>query len=182
MKKMPIFAGLTCALALSGCSTLDNMMSDGFSQSELPAAIQVPAGNSVAMIGTVENGNVAWVCAQQDNGRYGWKFAGPSANLMDASGEQLGSYYGPPATWESVDGSKVTGKQLATAPAGEGNIPMQLVKANPAMGQGAMSGVTYIQRINLNGGKAPAGGCTAMAEGRRYISGYTADYVFWKAM
>jgi hypothetical protein len=60
-----------------------------------------------------------------------------------------------------MDGSKLTATQVAVAPNGSGNIPSQLVKANPAMGSGAMSGVTYIQRVDTRGGVAPAMACAA---------------------
>ncbi|MFX5142152.1 DUF3455 domain-containing protein, partial [Acinetobacter baumannii] len=80
-----------------------------------------------------------------------WVFAGPNAVLNDRNGRAVGKYYGPPATWEATDGSKLTATQLAVAPAGDGNLPYQLVKANPAMGNGALTGVTYIQRVALKG-------------------------------
>jgi len=35
-----------------------------------------------------------------------------------------------------MDGSKLTATQVAVAPNGTGNIPLQLVKANPAMSGG----------------------------------------------
>ena len=35
-----------------------------------------------------------------------WVFVGPDAKLMDRSGKQVGKYYGPPATWEGMDGVK----------------------------------------------------------------------------
>ena len=44
-------------------------------------------------------------------------------------------------------------------PASAGNIPLQLVKANPATGNGAMTGVTFIQRVATKGGVAPATAC-----------------------
>jgi hypothetical protein len=67
------------------------------------------------------------------------------------------------------------------APAGTGNLPYQLVKANPAMGSGAMTGVTYIQRVALAGGVAPASGCSVNTKGQRQTVQYQADYIFWKA-
>jgi hypothetical protein len=73
----------------------------------------------------------------------------------------------------------VTGKQVAVAPAGAGNIPLQLVKAEPAMGSGAMTGVSYIQRVNTKGGVAPANVCDAGAKGKRQTVAYEADYVFY---
>ena len=96
-------------------------------------------------------------------GQFEWAFVGPVATLYDADQKMVGKYYGGP-TWEAADGSKVTGKQVGMAPGGMGNIPLQLVKADPAMGSGAMQGVAYIQRLNTQGGAAPATGCDAMAK------------------
>jgi hypothetical protein len=88
-------------------------------------------------------------------------FVGPDAKLMDRSGKQVGKYYGPPATWEGMDGVKLTATQVAVAPAAAGNIPLQLVKANAASGNGMVSGTTYIQRVATRGGVAPAMPCAA---------------------
>jgi len=56
-----------------------------------------------------------------------------------------------------------------------------LVKANPAMGKGAMTGVAYIQRTALKGGVAPQAPCTNATLGQRSQVSYQADYIFWKA-
>lgn len=92
----------------------------------------------------------------------------------------VGSYHGGP-TWQSNDGSKVTGKQLAVSPAPTpGNIPLQLVQAVPSSGEGEMAGVTYIQRLNTVGGVAPADVCDESAVGSQSRVKYQADYVFYK--
>lgn len=80
------------------------------------------------------------------------------------------------------DGSKLTATQLAVAPSGAGNLPYQLVKANPASGSGALVGVTYIQRVALKGGVAPAAECNTGKRGQRETVVYQADYLFWKAL
>ena len=151
-------------------------------QDSLPEAIKVPAGNRVAME-TVGVGEITYECRDKANvpGMTEWIFVGPNAMLSDRSGKQVGKYYGPPATWEAMDGSKVTDTQLAVAPAGAGNLPYQLVKANPAMGSGAMTGVTHIQRVALKGGAAPASVCEAGNKGMKQVVKYQADYIFWKA-
>ena len=113
--------------------------------------------------------------------QFEWVFVGPDAKLNDRNGKQVGKYYGPPATWESMDGSKLTGAQVAVAPSAAGNIPYQLVKANPVMGSGAMTGVTYIQRVKTMGGVAPAMACAASNMGSKQIVKYQADYIFYKA-
>lgn len=153
-----------------------------FSQDNLPAAVKVPAGNKVAME-TVGVGQITYECrAKKDTAdQFEWVFAGPDAKLLDRSGKQVGKYFGPPATWEAMDGSKFTGTQLGVAPGGTGNIPFQLVKANPAMGSGAMTDVTFVQRSATKGGVAPALACAAGNAGAKEIVQYQADYVFYKA-
>ena len=174
-----------CAAALSACAGMSSSpgsMATPFVQDGLPDAVKVPAGNRVALE-TVGVGEITYECRAKADmpGAFEWVFVGPQAELMSRGGARLGTYYGPPATWASTDGSKITGTQVAIAPAGAGNIPSQLVKANPAMGAGAMSGVTYIQRVATQGGVAPASACDASAAGRKEIVKYRGDYVFWKA-
>jgi hypothetical protein len=105
----------------------------------------------------------------------------PMATLQTRDGRAVGRYFGPPATWALQDGSSLTGTQLAVAPAAAGSIPLQLVKANPAMGSGALVGVTHIQRVQTRGGVAPALPCGAAEKGQRQVVPYQADYIFWKA-
>jgi Protein of unknown function (DUF3455) len=159
------------------------MMAASYDQSALPDAVKAPTGNKVAME-TVGVGQITYECRDKKDmaGQYEWAFVGPDAALNDRSGKKIGKYFGPPATWESMDGSKLTGAQVAVAPAGAGNIPSQLVKANPAMGEGAMTGVTYIQRVATKGGVAPAMACDAGSKGKKEIVNYQADYIFYKAM
>ena len=171
----------TAAIALTACASNMGAPAMPFSQASLPAAVQVPAGHKVAME-TVGVGQITYECrAKKDMAGHEWVFVGPDAKLMSRSGKQVGKYYGPPATWESNDGSKLTATQLAVAPAAAGSIPLQLVKANPAMGMGAMQGVTYIQRVATQGGVAPASVCGAMTAGQKQVVKYTADYIFWRA-
>lgn len=173
---------LVCAaVLLSACGSMDSKSSQ-YSQDGLPDAVKVPAGNKVALE-TVGAGEITYECRDKANtvGQMEWVFVGPMAALNDRSGKQVGTYYGPPATWQSTDGSRVTGTQVAVAPAGAGNIPYQLVKANPAVGAGSMNGVTYIQRVALKGGVAPSSECSAATKGKRETVKYQADYIFWKA-
>jgi len=169
---------------IAACGSMSPMMPT-YSQAGLPAAVQVPAGNKVALE-TVGAGDITYQCSAKKDmaGQFEWVFVGPDAKLMDRSGKQVGKYYGPPATWEAMDGSKLTAVQIAVAPntAMAGSIPLQLVKGNPAMGSGAMQGVTYIQRVDTRGGVAPAAPCTAGNLGAKQFVKYQADYIFYKAM
>lgn len=168
---------------LSACAgtPMSASMPAPYSQAALPPAVQVPAGHVVAME-TVGAGDITYECRDKpaSMGQYEWVFVGPSAELRDRRGRVVGRYFGPPATWAATDGSAVTGAQVAVAPAAAGSIPLQLVKANPATGQGAMSGLSYVQRVSTQGGVAPAAACDAAARGRREVVKYQADYIFWR--
>ena len=151
MKKLSMIAA---AVTLSACVSAPMMMKDD--NAALPEAVRVPAGQKV-MMSTTGVGEITYECREK---------------------KAVGKYYAGP-TWEANDGSKVTGKQLAVSPAAPGNIPLQLVKTEPAMGAGAMTGVSYIQRLNTKGGVAPAMACDAMSKGKRQQVAYEADYVFY---
>ena len=165
MKFAPLFAAVAAASAFA----------------QAPAEVTPPAGNK-AVLTLVGAGDLTYECkAVADKpGTFAWTFAGPNAKLLDANKKEVGKYYGGP-TWESNDGSKVTGKQLAVAPGAAGSIPLQLVQANPSTGKGAMSDVTYIQRLKTVGGVAPATpACAAANVGAKTTVPYQADYVFFK--
>ena len=165
MKFAPLFAAVAAASAFA----------------QAPAEVTPPAGNK-AVLTLVGAGDLTYECkAVADKpGTFAWTFAGPNAKLLDANKKEVGKYYGGP-TWESNDGSKVTGKQLAVAPGAAGSIPLQLVQANPATGKGAMTDVTYIQRLKTVGGVAPATpACAAANVGAKTTVPYQADYVFCK--
>jgi hypothetical protein len=179
--RLTLIAATASTMFLSACSTMpgaSNAMT--YSQASLPATVQVPAGHKVAME-VVATGELTYECRDKAGtpGATEWFFVGPKATLADRAGKQVGTYYGPPATWEGKDGSKVSGTQVAVAPSGAGNIPYQLVKANP--GTGMMMGVTYIQRVALKGGAAPATGCAMETKGAKVVVPYQGDYIFYKA-
>jgi hypothetical protein len=174
MNKTFTLLACTAAVALTACSTTSMKTPDA------PAAVTVPAGNKVVM-STVGIGQLTYECRVKANmaGTYEWVLAGPDAVLYDGDKKQVGKYYAGP-TWESMDGSKVTGKQLAVSP-NPGSIPLQLVQANPATGNGAMTGITYIQRLDTKGGVAPTTPCGGSNVSEKQLVKYQADYVFYKA-
>ena len=173
---------LLAALGLSACAGMAPM-APVFSQDKLPDAVKVPAGHRVALE-TVGVGEITYECRAKANaaGMFEWVFVGPRADLNSRAGTKLGRYFGPPATWASDDGSSITGTQVAVAPGMSGSIPLQLVKANPATGSGAMTGVSHVQRLATVGGVAPASACDTSTVGRKEVVKYQADYIFWKAL
>ncbi|KQW34284.1 DUF3455 domain-containing protein [Rhizobacter sp. Root404] len=168
---------IAAAAVLGACATSPMMMK--VDNAALPEAVRVPAGQKLMMT-TSATGEITYECREKKDtaGAHEWAFVGPVATLYGADKKMVGKYYAGP-TWEAADGSKVTGKQVAVAPAKPGSIPLQLVKADPAMGAGAMTGVSYIQRLNTKGGVAPAMACDAMGKGKRQVVAYEADYVFY---
>ena len=180
----PTFATLAATALLSACSMspMSPMtMGPKVDNAALPEAVRVPAGQNLRMVATGV-GEITYECREKAAaaGQYEWAFVGPVATLYSADRKNVGKYYAGP-TWEASDGSKVTGKQLAVSPATPGSIPLQLVKTDPAMGSGAMTGVTYIQRLNTKGGVAPSMACDAASKGRRQQVAYEADYAFYGA-
>jgi hypothetical protein len=187
-RRIPVLRKSLSLLAIATASAFaaTAALADGhasFNQSSLPDAVKVPAGHKVSLE-TVGVGEITYECRDKKDapGQMEWAFVGPSAVLKDRKGATIGAYYGPPATWRSADGSEVTATQIAVSPASAGNIPLQLVKANPAKGNGAMMGVTYIQRVATKGGVAPAMACDTASKGKKEIVKYQADYIIYKAM
>ena len=174
MKKLTMIAA---AIALSACASAPMMMK--IDNAALPEPVRVPAGQKL-MMSTTGVGEITYECREKKDmaGAHEWAFVAPVATLYSGDKKAVGKYYAGP-TWEANDGSKVTGKQLAVAPATPGSIPLQLVKTDPAMGAGAMTGVSYIQRLNTKGGVAPAMACDATSKGKRQQVAYEADYVFY---
>jgi hypothetical protein len=184
-----VLTGLCAFSLISGCASTiphGHMSHTTFSQSTLPEAVKVPDGHKV-VLETIGIGEITYECKAKaataitptNGSAFEWVFVGPQAKLNARDGKTIGKYFGPPATWESMDGSKITGAQLAVAPAAVGSIPLQLVKANPAQGTGQMVGVSYIQRVATQGGVAPVSACDASRLGAKNIVPYQADYIFW---
>ena len=96
-------------------------------QTGVPDAVKVPSGYKVALE-TVGVGEITYECRDKAEapGQAEWAFVGPRAVLNDRKGKPVGDYFGPPATWQAKDGSKITGTQLAIAPAAKGDLPYQL--------------------------------------------------------
>lgn len=142
---------------------------------QVPDAVKAPSGKEAM---TLKGAGVLNYECKSADGKAAWSFV-PDARLTDKAGKEVGKYYGGP-TWELMDGSKITGKQLATSPGAAGAIPLQLVETAPAMGKGMLEGVVYIQRLNTVGGVAPPETCDAMNVGTKRAVPYSADYVFFK--
>jgi hypothetical protein len=105
-----------------------------------------------------------------------WSFVAPQANLYNQGGEVVAIHYKGP-TWQWLeDGSTVVGAKLAAFTPDPTAIPWLLLGAQSHAGEGRMTKVSYVQRLDTVGGNAPAGGCSAGATAN---VPYTATYYFY---
>ena len=117
-------------------------------------------------------------CAEKD-GKWGWQFKAPEAKLFDETrANEVGKHYGGP-TWEANDGSKVKGTVKSRQDAPAGNIPWLLLTTTTD-GLGRFAGVTFVQRVNTEGGIAPKKGCDKSMNGMTERVNYKADYFFYR--
>jgi hypothetical protein len=109
---------------------------------------------------------------------FAWSFVAPDATLSD--GARTTARLASPNLIESAsDRGSVSGLVRASQQAGN-NLPWTLMRAQPIGDAGLFTGVTSIQRVNTNGGMAPATGCNADSVGSEARVAYSADYYFYK--
>ena len=98
----------------------------------------------------------------------------PVATLI-LDGKTVGFHSDGPI-WQHIDGSSVQAKMVSAAPGATfGDIPWLKLEATEHRGEGVMSRVAMIQRINTKGG-AMQGACETVGAYRSVP--YSADYVF----
>ena len=148
----------------------------------LPANLAVPDQN-VRKLRAFASGVQVYVCQArtEDPNTYEWTFKAPIAELWNDTGEKIGTHYAGP-TWEANDGSSVVGMvvQRADSPDTEA-IPWLLLQAKSNAGNGILTPVTYIQRLETVGGLAPTDGCDRSTVGAERDVTYMATYLFYVA-
>ncbi len=144
---------------------------------QVPKALQTPP-NEQLVVQVHAKGQQIYSC-KVDGAQAAWTLKAPDAPLFDKDGKAFGKHFAGPS-WEASDGSRVVGKAAANAPSPDADaIPWLLVKVVSHEGQGVLTPVTSIQRINTKGGKAPASGCDAGHAGQEVRVAYSADYLFF---
>jgi hypothetical protein len=141
-------------------------------ETPLPDAIAVPG--ETAVLTTQAEGAQVYECKGGADGKLAWAFREPIATLL-ADGKTVGRHYAGPS-WEHSDGSAVVGKVAANAPgATPSDIPWLKLDVVSRRGNGILTSVTTVQRINTQGGKLE--GACAKAGVLRSVP-YSADYLF----
>jgi hypothetical protein len=143
-------------------------------QTALPDAIAAPGETAVLTVHA--EGAQIYECKAGDDGKLAWAFREPIATLF-VDGKTIGRHYAGP-NWEHMDGSAVVGKAAGNAPgASADDIPWLKLQVTASRGNGVLTGVTTVQRINTKGGKAD-GPCDKVGAFKSVP--YSADYVFLK--
>jgi hypothetical protein len=146
-----------------------------------PVELAVPASDSALVLRAPARGVQQYRCTASTGGSgYGWTLLGPRAELFDDAGRPVARHYAGP-TWEAADGGKVVGAVVAKTASPDGaGVDWLLLKAKASPLTGAFAAVSYIRRLQTQGGQAPATGCTAATAGAAADVPYSAVYEFYR--
>jgi hypothetical protein len=175
-------------LRVSNCANLarlgPNARICAVQKPNVPDAIQPPAGEELVMMAHA-TGFQIYVCRPDADGKPAWTLKAPEAELFDEQEKVIGRHFGGP-TWQLNDGSQITGKMVAKIDASDPSaIPWLLVTVTSNSGNGALSRVTTIQRVNTVAGLTPENlpladaECSESSGEVEFKSSYSADYYFY---
>ena len=149
----------------------------------LPATIARAQGSDTiaapgeTLVTTVHaEGAQIYDCKADASGQFAWQFREPIATLLEG-GKTVGRHYAGPH-WELADGSVVAGKPVGRAPGATAqDIPLLKLETTSQRGNGQLTGVSTILRLNTKGGAAEGPCPTA---GALLSVPYSADYAFYR--
>lgn len=175
----PVLALVTgCMGASEEAAAEDQDLLASHCNPQVPPAIAAPAGNKLAFSYDAAGVQI-YDCAAAATG-FAWVFRAPEATLYGRNGRVAATHFAGP-TWRSTDGSSVVAAKAAEFAASPDAIPWLLLRATSHDGAGRMANVTYVQRLETVGGKAPATGCDATTAGAVARVDYAATYSFYEA-
>jgi hypothetical protein len=185
MKTITTLAAVCMALGLGACASSTSSPAasskSAAQATELPAAIATPADQKPAFTWHAVGVQI-YECKLSDKGAPAWAFVAPEADLTNDKDQKVGTHGAGPF-WMANDGSKIVGAVKGRSPAANvQDIPWLLLTVQSSSGNGKMSSIKSVQRINTEGGQPPATGCSTQADlGKRNQQGYSSDYVFLTA-
>jgi hypothetical protein len=154
--------------------SLTAMIGSAAAADALPEAIAAPGATTVLSVHA--EGAQVYECKAGTDGKLAWAFREPIATLL-AEGKTIGRHYAGP-NWEHADGSAVAAKAAGNAPgATAADIAWLKLDVAAHRGNGLLTPVTTVQRINTHGGKLD-GACDKAGEFKS--APYSAEYVFLK--
>jgi hypothetical protein len=189
-------AGVAALLTVAGCATVDlsTPTPSGTAAPQAGTATVQGAATAAPSLGFFSKikapdthepslrlagkGVQVFRCERGPDGTYAWVFRLPEAELLDSNGKVV-ARHGANFTFEHSDGSRLLGTVLAYDEApNAGNLRWLLLGTKP-FGQGALTGVTHVQRVNTTGGVPPAR-CEANQQNQLLRVDFSADFVFYK--
>jgi Protein of unknown function (DUF3455) len=176
MRRRPLLFGLVALLGstLVAGAAVPAGAGSGSKPPEIPKPIRVPAGQEV-VLDVVGKGVQIYECSSTT---LAWTLREPAAVLYGRRDRPVGIHFIGP-TFESFDGSKVAGAVEASAPSPHGSILWLLLRREGnTVGDGVLSQVDFIQRLETRGGVAPTGACDPAADATVAVP-YRARYVFY---
>ncbi len=157
-------------MPLVAAALVSGMLTAG--AAELPAEIVAPGESEVLTVHA--EGAQVYECKAGEDGALAWTFREPTATLI-FGGKTVGRHYAGPS-WDHIDGSGISAKVAGKAPgATAADVPWLRLEVTAHRGNGMLTAVTAVQRINTSGG-AMSGPCDRT--GALYSAPYAADYVF----
>jgi hypothetical protein len=146
---------------------------------KIPPAIQAPVDQQL-YLQLHAQGNQIYVC-KNESAQFLWALKAPEAQLSDLQGKSFGKHFAGP-TWQSNDGSSVTGAVVAKIePDDVDAVPWLLLSVTSHQGNGILSRAKTIQRINTKGGRPSGTGCDGDHLNQEVRVAYSADYNFYAA-
>ena len=199
------------AIALAAASMLQMSQSahaDGIRPPDVPADIQVPAGNVVFLKGAAV-GTQNYACSPSGTG-FAWVLFTPQATLFNRADKQIMTHFFSPnpdpsdpntdpavlaagairPTWQARDTSSVWAKAAPSSrpvvvrPDALPWLLLEVVgRQEGPTGGDTLTSTTFIQRVNTVGGLAPSTGCAQSSDvGKKAFVPYTADYYFYESV
>ena len=149
-------------------------------QVEVPEALRPPPAQTL-FVEAQASGVQIYECSpgKESPQAFEWIFKAPEAALANSAGEPIGKHYAGPS-WESSDGSKVTGELVARAESPDAaSIPWLRLRSKAVEGPGILSRTESILRVNTKGGKAPKEPCGQANAQQTLRVPYSATYYFY---
>ncbi len=147
---------------------------------DVPATLNPPADATLQSAFAARGMQIYTCAAPAAGGAPAWTLKAPHAVLFKGFETAAIHFAGP--SWQASDGSLVTGTRTASDLGPDPTaIPWLLLQAATNVGPGVFSDVTWIQRLDTEGGAAPAIGCDADHLGAQVLVPYRASYFFYRA-
>ena len=174
MKRIHFYSIAAAVIALAACSADQIVAPEVTVNLGTCTNLQAPAGTKQAARVFAKGVQVYRYDGQA------WVQITPSAVLTaDSAGQStVGIHYSGP-TWEGIGGSEVVGTPAGSCTPNANAIPWLMLTAVSDNQPGVFQSVSFIQRVNTTGGKAPT---SAGSVGEVRSVPYTAEYFFYRPL